>query len=117
MKKIERPEATVRFTLANGVKLRVDAHARLIRNSDRIDAKIIGIDWNDITTNVCLDSTAYVELLTACLDDEDALSHFEEKAWSVAEAINPTDYSSSVIETIKNAMFQARANVLALKGE
>lgn len=113
MKKIKRPESTVRFELSNGVKIRVDAYARLIRNSDRIDAKIIGIDWDTITTNVCLDLPGNVELLTACLDDHDALYYMEQDAMFVAVALG-SEYHA---ETIKNAVYQARANVLALKGE
>lgn len=116
MKKIERPEATVHFTLANGVKLRIDAHARLIRNSDRIDAKIIGIDWETITTNLCLDAEpngsipCYIELLSACLDDHDALTYLDEEAALVAVALGSIDYA----ETIKNAIFHARGKVMAL---
>ena len=116
MKQIEQPEATVHFTLANGVKLRVDAHARLIRNSDRVDAKIIGIDWETITTNLCLDIQSngsipgYIELLSACLDDHDSLSYLDEESALVAVALGSIDYA----ETIKNAIFHARGKVLAL---
>ena len=110
MKKIERPEATVYFHLNNGVKLRVDAHARLIRYGHRIGAKIIGIDWETITTKVCLDIPGYTELLTACLDDHDALNHLEDKANDVAIALGSASYA----ETIKNAIFQARGKVLSL---
>ena len=114
MKTIKRAEVSHPFTLPNGVLLRVDAHARPIKNSDRINAKVIGIDWETITTTLHLNAPGqFHHLLSACLDDEDASHRLDEDALLVAHALGSTEYA----EPIKNAVFHARAKVLALRGE
>jgi hypothetical protein len=113
MKKIEQPTATVSFRLPNGVKLRVEAYARAVKSSDRIDARTIAIDWDSISTTLCLDVDAYISLINLWLDDEDAISYLDEEALAVAVSLGSPDYA----ETIKNAFYHARAKILEQKGE
>jgi hypothetical protein len=118
MKKITQPETLVRFSLPNGVRLIVRAYARAIHNSSRIDSPIREIDWGSINTSLHLEIDADrwtigdAEIIRSTdLDEEDALEWFEEDALRVATALGSAEYA----ETIKNAFFEARAKILALK--
>lgn len=113
---MKRAEVSLAFQLDNGVRLKVQGHARCIFSSSRIDAKIIGIDWDTIYTGLWLDiplsstSLGFIRpLIEACLDDEDAESHLDEQ---IAELVTILGSPGSA-EKIKKAFLLVREKVLA----
>lgn len=112
---MKRPEVKLVFQLDNGVRLALSGHARCILSSNRVDARIIGIDWDTIFTNLFLDipfgstSLGYIRpLIDVCLDDEDE-SHLDEQ---IAELVTILGSPGSA-EKIKKAFLLVREKVLA----
>jgi hypothetical protein len=108
----------MRFQLDNGVKLLMHGYARCIRSSNRIDARIISIDWKTIYTSLSLDipqesSLQHVQLIHACLDDDDAESYLDEQVQELAAVLG----SPGSAEKIKQAFLTAREKVLTKKRE
>jgi hypothetical protein len=110
MTTLVQPTATIAFKLPNGIALRAEAHARMIKNSNRIDAKSIGIDWGTIYAYVQLDSEEFGPLIVKHIDmqDADAEYYLDKVLPSVATALGSIDYA----QTLEDAMFLAVSKVL-----
>ena len=111
MSNLVQPTATVHLKLPNGIALRAEAHARMIKSSQRIDAKSIGIDWDTVYASIELDSDElFGPLIVKHIDmqDQDAEYYLDKVLPSVATALGSIDYA----QTMKDAMFLAVSKVL-----
>lgn len=113
MTKLVQPVVSIPFKLSNGVSLKATAHVRMIKNSHRVDAKTIGIDWNTVYVGISLDSGEYgpriVDYMDICA--EDAEYYLNEKLVSVSAAFGSAEH----FHAMQNAVFLALHNVKQLK--
>jgi hypothetical protein len=111
MTTLVQPTATIAFKLPNGIALRAEAHARMIKSSQRVDAKSIAIDWGTIYASIKLDSEEWFgPLIVKHIDmqDADAEYYLDKVLPSVATALGSIDYA----QTMEDAMFLAVSKVL-----
>ena len=111
MSNLVQPTATIPFKLPNGIALRAEAHARMVKSSQRIDAKNISIDWDTVYASIELDSDElFGPLIVKHIDmqDQDAGYYLDKVLPGVATALGSIDYA----QAMRDAMLLAVSRVL-----
>jgi hypothetical protein len=117
MKTVAQPVAKTRLTLPNGVRLVTEAYPSVIRSSNRVDSKVVALDWESVYVQIKLDCPCDLSGILATFEvldvwgGRECIEDNREAIKGLSEGLGSADY----VDTMLASVYKAYDEVMSKK--